>query len=926
MADSPWMISLLGGLAAERDGVSLQHFRTRQTAALLAYLAYFKQRAHPRETLIDMLWPEADLSSGRNRLNIVLSALRRQLTQDRDEVVRANHFSVQLNPDAVLTDVEIFEKALALASRASDANEQGQALTTAVAAYRGVLLPGFYEPWIAAEQGRLTDRFVEAVERLALWYEGKGEIAQSTACLQQALTIAPESDTLQEAIARLQEGQERRVPQVARNENLSPTAPAITAPPRWQEQLPAALTRFLGREEELRQIEELLADGARLITITGPGGMGKSRLSREVGVRAVPKMAGRVWFVALADVTDADALPVAIVEVLRRAGALEMPTARTVQDQLSDALNMAPTLLILDNLEQVADEGAEVIATLLERVPTLQCVVTSRRTLSLGGERIVRVPPMPVPSPQAGTEALLKSDAVALFMDRARAIRADLPLTPVNVQAAARLCRLLDGIPLAIEIAAARVSILSLAQMCADTMARREWLRSNRRDLHARHRSLWAAMEGSYELLSPELKERLASLAVFGGSWTLEAAATICKIPMSSLLDQLQALVEFSLLQTVTGNDGEIRFTMLETLREFAREQLAKRPEDADILKERHTNFYTELAGQAAKSLQGSDQRMWLDRLEVERENFQTIFEAEQGLPLAIALHRYWMIRGYLPEGRRWLEGFITADQSGDVALQSDARNAAGIMAWSAGDLATAMEWFRESLKLLRLQDRPQDIARALNNLGIAASQLGDLDGACAYFEESLSFYRQQDDSMHVAVVLSNLGGALLYRKDIDLARVVLEESLDIQRQSSEPYCLSSTLHNLAEAACGQGDTAAAAQWMVECLGIRVGIGDRSSLSITLLMAAMIAVRCSPPDEECDLAAVSLLAFLPEAANMALAPLPPPDEEARENLCQELRGRLDVERYKMAWDKGVSMPPEDALILAEKALLRLGRK
>ncbi|HEX8958725.1 MAG TPA: BTAD domain-containing putative transcriptional regulator, partial [Solirubrobacterales bacterium] len=433
--------------------------------------------------------------------------------------------------------------------------------------------------------------------------------------------------------------------------------PALRAERGYAGRLPLQLTRFFGREKEIERIERLLKqDGARIVTLTGPGGTGKTRLAIEAAGRLLDHFDGAVWFVAAADLSDASVLPDAIHDAMRlpRSGGGD-PLAEVVE-----ALSHQPALLILDNLEQVVDGGAEAVRELAARLPSLAVIATSRQVLGVDGEREFVVDPLPVPSGPVSAERLGLYESVRLFVDRAQAVKPDFQVTNGNAPAVAELCVRLEGIPLAIELAAARASVLSPTQMLYQLGNRFEFLVSRRRGVAERQRTLRAAVDWSYRLLSPDLQRFFARLSVFRGGCTVESAESVCEEPLA--LDALAQLRESSLVLTETcPTCGRMRFRLLETLREYAWGRLSA--EEQSEIERRHAAHFDELAEQAEPYLTGPDQATWLAHLDAEHDNLRAALgwadrsgEAEMRLRLAGSLWRFWSVRGYFAQGRRALE------------------------------------------------------------------------------------------------------------------------------------------------------------------------------------------------------------------------------------------------------------------------------
>ncbi|HEU4752797.1 MAG TPA: BTAD domain-containing putative transcriptional regulator, partial [Armatimonadota bacterium] len=558
-------IELFSGLKVREGERVVARFPTRKTASLLGFLAYYSRHRHPREVLIELLWPESDLDAGRKSLGVALSALRQVLELGREEsgrVLLADRLTVQLSPERVTTDVAELEAALAAATRARDPAERESRLLRAVELYTGELLPGLYEEWIPREGEWLRDRVLDALTELARLAERDGRTEAALAHTRRAVALDPIREETHREMMRLLGGlgrvpealrQYRDMEEILRRElEIHPSAvsrelaealrsgrvstlhtdhrpppPEPTAP-----RLPAYWTSFLGRAEEMDALREALRPGeARVVTLTGPGGSGKTRLAREAAQAVAEWYSGAAWFVALADLADAERLPGAIARSIDAPlGQGTNPLAATIE-----ILAGRPALLVLDNFEQLLPSGAAYLRSLLERLPALVCLITSRRRVGLTGERELAVSP------------LAAAESVQLFLDRARSARPDFQLTPQNRQAVLTLCERLEGVPLALELAAARARVLTPEQMLEQLAAQPLQLLHANGDREARHRSLDAAVGWSYRLLPGRTRLFFAALSVFHGGWSLEAAEAVWQGP--DTLDLLVELHDCSMIQ-----------------------------------------------------------------------------------------------------------------------------------------------------------------------------------------------------------------------------------------------------------------------------------------------------------------------------------------------------------------------------------------
>ncbi|MDQ4005528.1 MAG: adenylate/guanylate cyclase domain-containing protein, partial [Actinomycetota bacterium] len=446
-------------------------------------------------------------------------------------------------------------------------------------------------------------------------------------------------------------------------EGLTAEFPSLRSLDARPNNLPSEMSRFIGREEAIREVETLL-DETRLLTLTGPGGTGKTRLALEVAHRRLTAFRDGVWFVDLSPVTD----PQVVLTEIAVALELDRDPGASVFQCLEEHLADRRTLLVLDNFEHVL-EAALGVEHLLSHAPELRVIVTSRSVLSIYGEREYPVPPLQLPaSGTAAFEELRSSEAVSLFVDRARAVRPDFQLTPENAAAVAEICERVDGLPLAIELAAVRVNVLTPQAMLPRLGERLSLLTSGPRNLPERQRTLRGAIDWSYRLLEEPERRLFARLAAFAGGVTLEAIEAVTAPGLGGdVLDLLGALINDSLVRRAEDHHGQTRFDMLETIREYAGERLEAEP-DSEEVRERHARYFLDLAVQAEPHFVGMDQTTWLDRFEHDHDNVRTALkwsigagEIELGQRAAGALWRFWHQRGYLAEGRRKLEHLLHA-------------------------------------------------------------------------------------------------------------------------------------------------------------------------------------------------------------------------------------------------------------------------
>ncbi len=656
--------------------------------------------------------------------------------------------------------------------------------------------------------------------------------------------------------------------------------------PGWAERrhnLPAEVSSFLGRDRELGEVERLLAT-TRLLTLTGAPGVGKTRLALRVAALAVEEFTDGVWLVELAGLADPTLVPQAVASAL---GMREQP-GRLLVDTLADALRPRRLLLMLDNCEHLVAACALLADGLLRACPDLVILATSREALGIAGETAWRVPSLTLPTmddgrstiddPESGSHRpssvvhrLLESEAVRLLVERARAAEPAFDLTEGNVAAVVQVCRRLDGIPLALELAAARVKVLTVEQI-AERLDDRFWLlTAGSRTALPRQQTLRAAVDWSYALLPEAERALLRRLAVFAGGWTLEAAEAVATD--YSVLDLLQHLVEKSLVVAEARPDGTLRYRMLETLQQYALERLVESGE-VDEARRRHAAGLLALAERAQGELRGPRETEWLARLGDEHDNLRAALrwaidhgEAAVALRLGGALWRFWDARGHLGEGARWLEEALALDGDGDsaeselVRARAAALNGAGNLARNRGEYARSATLHEECLALRRRLDDPAEVARSLSNLGLVARDLGDYALARARFDESLALYRELGDTRGVAVALLNLGRLSHDEGDAERAVTLYEESLALSRALGSPRDVATTLHRLGDLARGRGDLGAAGTLHGEALELHQRRGDAWGIGISLTYLARVAAAARDHAQTMALAIQSLRAL-----------------------------------------------------------------
>ena len=641
---------------------------------------------------------------------------------------------------------------------------------------------------------------------------------------------------------------ERRLKDLSRPErvfqatasDLPSEFPSLKTLERYPNNLPLQSTPLIGREREVETVcRRLRSSEVRSLTLTGPGGTGKTRVGLQAAAELIDEYEDGVFFVALAAIDD----PALVAPTVARMLGLNEASNQPSEERLKDYLRDRQTLLMLDNFEQVLEAGP-IIHEILSSAPNVKVLATSRTPLRLYGEHEFPIPPLSLPDVESlpAAERLPEYGAVRLFVERARAIKPDFSLTEENVGAVAEICERLDGLPLAIELAAARIKLLPPRAMLSRLGNRLKLLTSGARNLPERQRTLRSAIQWSYDLLDGGERMLFARLAVFPGGDTLEAIEAVCDaegdLP-AGVLEGVSSLLDKSLLSQEEGPEGEPRFVMLKTIHEFAFEKLEESGE-AEVLSKRHAEYFLALSEEAELGLRGPEQELWFGRLDPEHNNMRAALKwavergkSELGLRLAAALWRFWWMRGYIDEGRGWLEETLVKADS--AAARIAVLDGMGWLANAQGDLDRAQAAAEEGLRLSVEAGIEGSVTASLRGtLGDVVQLRGDSERAKELFEESVRLYRKAGDRWGVAWALGGLGNIFNDWGDYERAKELYEEGLVLSRSLAQVELHSAYLNSLGHVSLLEGDYERATSLSEEAAALLREHGRRGGLVFAL--------------------------------------------------------------------------------------------
>ena len=908
---------ILGPLEAVLDGGPAALGAPKQRG-LLALLLVNRRRVVTAEQLVDGLWGEAPPASALQSLQVYVHGLRRALGGDRIETA-GRGYRVAVGEDEL--DLDRFERALEGGRAALEANRAEDAaddLREALALWRGPALAGLPEETRrAAETERLDELRLTALE---LRFDAELACGRHDAVVAELEAVTAEEPyrerfLQQRMLALYRCGRQadaleayRRAREVLAEElgldpspalqelerailRQEPALAAPEAPTRSTQPLPVPPTPLVGRRLERAAVGALFRDeGARLVTLTGPGGTGKTRLAIEVAHALEAELRDGAVFVSLAALSSPELVGPTIAE------ALEIQA-----DQVLGRLRERRLLLVLDNFEQLL-AAAPFVGELLAAAPRLWVLATSRAPLRLAAEREYPVPPFETPDADLPFEALVQNDALRLFAARARAVDPGFELDGTSAADVARVCTRLDGLPLAIELAAARAKLLAPGEILERLEREPNLLPSGPRDAPARQRTLAATIHWSYDLLPPDERLAFARLGVFSGGCTLEAAERVCAVTLESL----GTLVDNNLLRR-----RDSRFAMLETVRHFAVERLEEA--GATDVRRQHAEWLTELAETMAErtTVGGEDATTWLDRIQPEHDNIRAALawsieeEPELALRLASSLRLFWEVRGHFGEGGRWLEEALQRAADAAPLVRLRAVSASGAIAFRVGEHELARERFTAALDLARELEDELWIARALSDVGTVAAVLEEFDEASVLLEESAVLFRKLDVPARLATVLGNLGHIASMRGDYERAIEVTEEALSLE--SSHKANAAISLFNLGSHNLGAGHHEKAREWLERAIAHSFELGFKEVMAYSLAAYARLSLLEEDAARAAHLAGIAdrLLAD----AGLRLQP-------AEQALFEEAKATAERELgdgYAAAHDAAMTAPLEEAL-------------
>ena len=938
-------VCLLGPLEV-RDGDRLLSVRGSRQRALLALLALNAGRVMPAERLIELLWGDEAPPSAANALQVHVSNLRKVLEPKgqpyRLLVSDESGYALKIAPDHI--DFVRFEQLVDRGHKALARGEvalSAQLLGEAADLWRGSALADLVDqPWSIGEARRLEELRLGAIEgrveaELALGRHTEliGELESMIAtypfrerlrgqlmlALYRSGRQADASDVFQKTREVLVEelGMEpglelQQLLRAILNQEPSLGVPELDRPTARLDNLPAALTSFVGREGPLTQLKQMLSAN-RLVTLTGPGGVGKTRLALQVARESLGKYQRGIWLTSFAGLTDPALVPEALAHVL----AIRPQAGQSSMGSLIAAVGNRHYLMVFDNCEHLIDACARTAEALLTACPGVTVLATSREALGVAGEVTLSVPPMQVTADGA-TGLSRGSEAIELFQQRAASAVGSFRLDDGDLAVASHLCRRLDGIPLAIELAATKLKVMSLHELVVRLDDRFRVLTEGSRTAMPRQQTLRATLDWSYDLLPPADRVLLPMLSVFTGTFSLQAAEAVCAVnamAAGDILDGLSNLARKSLVQ-VERSDFEVRYRLLDSIRDYGHEKL----EEAGhlvTLSTRHRDFYLDLAERAEPQVRGSSGSVWMARLVSEHDNIraalrwsQTAGDGEKLVRFTLALGWFWQLRCFFREGRAWLDAALRFSDS--TTTRARLLIQIGELAWAQGDHASGRPILEEALSLAVEAGDEALIADALVQSALLVYSTGEYELVQQRLEAAVSILRKQGDPLLLAEALNNLGWLLgMIFNQAHEAVPLLEESLLIAGQNGNQWLHVAVLDSLGNLELAQGRLDAARAFQEESLRICRALTDRSSLPTAL--EGFVKLACASGQFERALCIAGAAARLRDEVGATGMPRENAEVEA---LIKQARSHLPESVADAAWRDGWQMTETDAISYA----------
>ena len=993
---SELIFSFLGPIQLSHPQTGEILITKRKALALLVYLVIEVDHPHTRDSLLGLLWPEHSTAAAQNNLRVTCSQLQKYLEKAQKAdlpYLISNRLDLQFNPHSTYElDVTLFRNLIearrthAHPGQPEDCLECAARLAQAVKLVRGPFFDGFslpdcpaFDEWLVLQREHLQLQIIAALEQLAAFHERASQLPEAEQSIRRLLELDPLRESAYRQLMRVlaradQRGAAleafetcRRV--LATELGLAPSletmmlAEQIRGLAPFESRsahaaLPPVLTRFFGRQPESAHLVDLLSRRTvRLVTLAGPGGVGKTRLAVEVARRLAGVFAHDICFVELAGIADERSVDDAVAAALR----LPTNTGRSSTDTIVDYLGDKTILLVLDNCEHLVKACARLVQTLCRNAAGLTVLTTSRIPLHLEVEHVVRLEPFATPAidgPQRLTVAdSLSFDSVQLFTNRAAQSLLDFTLTEANVLTVIRICQQLDGIPLAIEIAAAQARALPIEAIAERLDQRFAWLNRRSAETMSRQRTLYTLIDWSYGLLSVQERSFLCRLSVFAGGWTLEAAEAV-SAPGEPCAEILTELVDHSLV--VFGADAERRrYSMHETIRQFAQEQLRGSEQESDAL-ERHAQYYAKLISRAAENRTGQP---FPERLQIvgnDHDNLRQAYESllahnrEQALALVAQLGtdlKFWELGGFFQEGRRWLERTLEATQASISSQRAEALLAAADLSSAITDFAYGLQCARQAqqlfqqlgdhrgeieaqLKYCDLADLAGEranlraqleealhtaeqmsytagIAKAKQLLATITYKVGESEIALQYILPSVALWRELENPFELATALNRLSGPLIEFHEYAAAQQALEECRDIYQSLGYRRGVALATQNLGHNAEVLGDYDRARECYREALRIRRDLGLPRGYAYSFEHLADIAEIEKRYEH-----AVQLLAAADTLRVRLGAPVDQVNQQANEDALTRLRAQLGDVVFRLEWARGATMNTEQAIELA----------